>query len=82
MRRISAVRGMTFGLKYQPRQVFWSQVFWSQVFWSQVFWSQVFRDSGARDNVARDNEEAIIGTQLRFGMGDCHTRWLAESEGR
>jgi hypothetical protein len=67
MRRISAVRGMTFGLKYQPRQ---------------VFWSQVFRDSGARDNVARDNEEAIIGTQLRFGMGDCHTRWLAESEGR
>jgi hypothetical protein len=59
MRRIAADRGMTFGLKYQPRQV--------------------FRDSGARGGVARDNEETITGTQLRFGMGDCHTRWLAES---
>jgi hypothetical protein len=47
MRRISADRGMTFGLKYESRQV---------------------RDSGARDN-----EEAIIGTQLQLGMGDCHT---------
>jgi hypothetical protein len=62
MRRISADRGKTFGLKYQPRQV--------------------VRDSGARDDFARDNEEAIIGTQLRFGMGDCRTRRLAESEER
>jgi hypothetical protein len=62
MRRISAVRGMTFGLKYQPRQV--------------------FRSSGARDNVARDNEEAVIGTQLWLGISACHTRRLAESEGR
>jgi hypothetical protein len=62
MRRISADRGMTIGLKYEPRQI--------------------FRDSGARDSGARDNEEAVIGTQLRFGIGDRHTRWLAESEGR
>jgi hypothetical protein len=62
MRRISADRGMTFGLKYQPRQV--------------------FRDSGARDDAARDNEEEVIDTQLRFGMGDCHAHWLAQSGGR
>jgi hypothetical protein len=62
MRRISADRGMTFGLKNQPRQV--------------------FRDGVARGGVARDNEETIIGTQLRFGISDCHTRWLAESEER
>jgi hypothetical protein len=43
---------------------------------------QIIRDSGARDSFTRDNEEAIIGTQLRFGMDDCHTRRLAESEER
>jgi hypothetical protein len=47
MRRISAGRGKTFGLKHQPRRI-------------------------ARDNAARDNEEEVIGTQLWFGMGDCH----------
>ena len=62
MRRISADRGKTFGLKYEPRQV--------------------FRDRGARDNFARDNEQAVISTQLWFGMGDCHMRGLAESEER
>jgi hypothetical protein len=67
MRRISADRGMTFGLKYQARQ---------------VFRDSVFRDSAARDNFARDNEEAVIGTQLRFGMSDCHACRLAEPEGR
>jgi hypothetical protein len=35
-----------------------------------------------RDKVARDNEEAVIGTQLRLGVGGCHTRRLAEAEGR
>jgi hypothetical protein len=61
MRRISADRGMTFGLKHRSRQI--------------------ARDSGARDNEdARDNAEEVIGTQLRFGMGDCHTRWLASLE--
>jgi hypothetical protein len=67
MRRISADRGKTFGLKYEPRQ---------------VFRDRVFRDRGARDNFARDNEQAVISTQLRFGMGDCHTRgWRSLKNG-
>jgi len=45
---------MTFGLKYQPRQ---------------VFRNSGFPDSGAQDNFARDNEEAVIGTQLWLGIG-------------
>jgi hypothetical protein len=64
MRRIYADRGKTFRLKYEPRQVFRDR----------VFRDRVFRDRGARDNFARDNEQAVIGTQLWFGMGDCHMR--------
>jgi len=33
----------------------------------------------ARDSIARDNEEAIIGTQLRLGISDCHLHGLAKS---
>ena len=50
---------MTFGLKFEPRQ---------------FFRDRVFRERGARKNAARDNEEEVIGTQLRFGTGDCQTR--------
>jgi hypothetical protein len=57
MRKISAGRGKTFGLKHGPRRI-------------------------ARDNAAPDNEEEVIGTQLRFGMGDCQCAGLAESEER
>jgi hypothetical protein len=68
MRKTAADRGMTFGLKYQPRQVFRGQ----------VFRGEVFRDSGARDN-----EETIIGTQLRLGDGHTAIRvGLAKSGGR
>jgi hypothetical protein len=53
MRRSSADRGMTFGLKCLLR------------------------------GVERDNEEAVIGTQLRFGGQVTAIRaGLAESEGR
>jgi hypothetical protein len=67
MRRISAVRGMTFGLKYESRQVFVKQVLLKPVF---------------QENIARDNGEAVIGTQLRLARRDCQPRWPAESEER